>query len=167
MLAAAAATGRSTHLYWLPCRGSMRGSIINDYVNVGSKFSRSCRERMNGDQGQWESELKVVAMVLLGVAWLTRVLGMRWQLRTKAVAALPGLLTLALAGAAAIGDAGLGEDSSFPWDSVGKHRCVRDRCFGRDLGVAIRGSRSRRPTPGGCAVGYDGLGASHVVATRS
>ena len=36
MLAAAAATGRSTYLYWLPCRGSMlRGSIINHYVNVG------------------------------------------------------------------------------------------------------------------------------------
>ncbi|HTF39713.1 MAG TPA: hypothetical protein VK754_03860 [Propionibacteriaceae bacterium] len=40
MLAAAAATGRSTYLYWLPCRGSMlRGSIINYYVDVGRKFS--------------------------------------------------------------------------------------------------------------------------------
>jgi hypothetical protein len=42
------------------------------------------------------------------------VLGMRWQLRTKAVAALSGPATLVLAGAAAIGDAGLGQDSSFP-----------------------------------------------------
>jgi peptidoglycan/LPS O-acetylase OafA/YrhL len=39
---------------------------------------------------------------------------MRWQLRTKAVAALPGLATLALAGATAIADAGHGEDDSFP-----------------------------------------------------
>jgi hypothetical protein len=42
------------------------------------------------------------------------VLGMRWQLRTKAVAALSGPATLVLAGAAAIGFAGLGQDSSFP-----------------------------------------------------
>ena len=42
------------------------------------------------------------------------VLGMRWQLRTKAVAALSGPATLVLAGAAAIGDAGLGQDSYFP-----------------------------------------------------
>ena len=39
MLAAAAATGRSTYLYWLPCRGSMlRGSFINYYVNVGRQI---------------------------------------------------------------------------------------------------------------------------------
>jgi hypothetical protein len=39
MLVAAAATGRSTYLYWLPCRGSMlKGSIINYYVDVGRKF---------------------------------------------------------------------------------------------------------------------------------
>jgi hypothetical protein len=49
-----------------------------------------------------------------GVAWLTLVLGLRWQLRTKAVAALSGLATLALAGAVAIGDAAHGEDNSFP-----------------------------------------------------
>jgi hypothetical protein len=51
---------------------------------------------MDGDQGPWESELQVVAMVLLGVAWLALVLGLRWQLRTKAVAAVLGLATLAL-----------------------------------------------------------------------
>jgi hypothetical protein len=49
-----------------------------------------------------------------GVAWLTLVLGLRWQLRTKAVAALSGLATLALAGAVAIGAAAHGEDDSFP-----------------------------------------------------
>ena len=61
-------------------------------------------------------ELHVVAIVLLGVAWLTLVLGLRWQLRTRAVAALPGLATLAvaLAGAVAIGDAGRDRDDSLP-----------------------------------------------------
>jgi hypothetical protein len=115
MLASAVAAGWSTYLHWLPCRGSMlRGSIIHgyDYDYDGGKFSDLCLRRMDGDQGQWESELKVVAMVLLGVAWLTLVFGLRWRLKTKAVAALPGLATLALAGAVAIGD--LGEDDSFP-----------------------------------------------------
>jgi hypothetical protein len=51
---------------------------------------------------------------LAGVAWLTLVLGLRWQLRTKAVAALSGLATLALAGAVAIGNAARGEDDCFP-----------------------------------------------------
>ncbi len=46
-------------------------------------------------------------MALVGVAWLTLVVGLRWQLRTKVVAAFPGLATLAvaLAGAVAVGDA--------------------------------------------------------------
>jgi hypothetical protein len=55
--------------------------------------------------GPWESELNVVAMVLLGVAWLALVLGLRWQLWTKAVAGLSGLATLAVAAATVIGDA--------------------------------------------------------------
>ena len=110
MLAAAVATARSTYLYWLPCKGSMlRGSVIHGYANVGPKFSRACKRAMDGDVSlvvPWTSELNLVAMALLGVAWLTLVLGLRWQLRTKVVAALPGLATLAfaLAGAAAIGD---------------------------------------------------------------
>jgi hypothetical protein len=88
----------------------LRGSIIHDYVNVGPKFSRACRQAMDGDVAlvvPWTSELNIAAMALLGVAWLTLVLGLRWQLRTKAVAALPGLATLAvaLAGAVAIDDA--------------------------------------------------------------
>jgi hypothetical protein len=40
--------------------------------------------------------VNVVAMVLLGVAWLALVLGLRWQPRTKAVAAVLGLAMLAL-----------------------------------------------------------------------
>ena len=52
-------------------------------------------------------------MALAGLAWLTLVLGLRWQLRTKAVAALPGLGTVAMALAVAvtIGDAEQGEDN--------------------------------------------------------
>ena len=50
MLVAAAATGRSTYLYWLPCRGSMlKGSVINYYVEVGRKFSPACKQAMDGD----------------------------------------------------------------------------------------------------------------------
>jgi hypothetical protein len=110
MLAAAAAVGRSTYLYWLPCRGSMlRGSIINYYVDVGRKFSPACKQAMDGDVAlvvPWTSGLNLVAMALLGVAWLTLVMGLRWRWRTRAVAALPGLATLAVAvaGAVTIGD---------------------------------------------------------------
>jgi hypothetical protein len=97
MLASAAAFAWSTYLHWLPCRGSMLlGSIIQGDDSVGGTFSDLCLRRMDGDQGPWESELNVVAMVLLGVAWLALVLGLRWQLRTKAVAAVLGLATLAL-----------------------------------------------------------------------
>jgi hypothetical protein len=70
MLVAAAATGRSTYLYWLPCRGSMlRGSIINYYVDVGRKFSPACKQAMDGDIAlvvPWTSGLNLVAMALLG-----------------------------------------------------------------------------------------------------
>jgi len=72
------------------------GSVIQGDDSVGGKFSDLCSRRMDGDQGPWESELNVIAMVLLGVAWLALVLGLRWQLRTKAVAAVLGLATLAL-----------------------------------------------------------------------
>jgi hypothetical protein len=106
MLAAAAATGRSTYLYWLPCRGSMlKGSVINYYVDVGRKFSPACKQAMDGDVAlvmPWTSGLNLVAMALLGVAWLTLVVGLRWRWRTRAVAALPGLATLAVAGAGAV-----------------------------------------------------------------
>jgi hypothetical protein len=104
MLAAAVATGRSTYLYWLPCRGSMLRGIIQGYGH--GKFSDECSEQMDGDNASvmpWTSDLNLVAMALLGVAWLTLVLGLRWQLRTKAVAVLPGVAAAAVAllGAAA------------------------------------------------------------------
>jgi hypothetical protein len=88
MLASAAAAAWSTYLDWL---------------------------RMDGDiseQAPWTSELLVLAMALAGLAWLTLVLGLRWQLRTKAVAALPGLGTVAMALAVAVpfSEGELGED---------------------------------------------------------
>ena len=114
MLSAATAAVWSTYLHWLPCRESMlRGSIIHGYAYDydEGRFSDACLRRMDGDHGPWESELNAVAMVLLGVAWLALVSGLGWQLRTKAVAAFPGVATLVVAGAVAIGD---GIHESFP-----------------------------------------------------
>ena len=131
MLVAAAATGRSTYLYWLPCRGSMlEGTLLQPFSGDGRTYEeyekldpavkaamQACEARMDGDisgQAPWTSELLMLAMALAGLAWLTLVLGLRWRLRTKAVAALPGLGTvaLALAMAVTIGDAERGEDRS-------------------------------------------------------
>jgi hypothetical protein len=129
MLAAAAATAWSTYLYWLPCRGTMlEGTLIHPTVGDGRSYEEyekldpavkamlsACNRRMDGDtseQAPWTSELLIFAMALAGLAWLTLVLGLRWQLRTKAVAALPGLATsvMALAVAATISDGERGED---------------------------------------------------------
>jgi hypothetical protein len=57
-------------------------------------------------------------------AWLTLILDLRWQLRTKAVAALPGLATvvMALAVAVTIGDAERGQPSTD--DAAGGRRVV-------------------------------------------
>jgi uncharacterized membrane protein len=98
MLAAAVVTGRSTYLYWLPCRGSMLRGIIQGYGH--GKFSDECSGQMDGETSSlmpWTSDLNHVAMALLGVAWLTLVLGLRWQLRTKAIAVLPGVAAVAVA----------------------------------------------------------------------
>ena len=128
MLASAAAAAWSTYLYWLPCRGTMlEGTIIHPSSLTGAAMRSTknltrrqgdfvaCVRRMDGDiseQAPWTSELLVLAMALAGLAWLTFVLGLRWQLRTKAVAALPGLGTVAMALAVAvtIGEGELGED---------------------------------------------------------
>jgi hypothetical protein len=133
MLASAAAAAWSTYLYWLPCRGTMlEGTIIQPRVGDGRSYEEyekldpavkamlsACNWRMDGDISELAprtSELGVAATALAGVAWLTLVLGLRWQLRTKAVAALPGLVTLAvaLAEAAALGEAGHDRQESLP-----------------------------------------------------
>jgi hypothetical protein len=126
MLASAAAFAWSTYLYWLPCRGSMlEGTLIQPYTSDGRSYEEfqqldpaikarlfACERRMSGDDAPWTSELHIAATALAGVAWLALVLGMRWHLRTKAVAALPGLATLAVATGIALG--GLDQDGSFP-----------------------------------------------------
>jgi hypothetical protein len=128
MLTSAVAAAWSTYLYWLPCRGSMLdGTLIHPYTDDGRSYEEfekldpavkarlfACDARMDGDisgQAPWTSELLVLAMALAGLAWLTLVLALRWQLKTKAVAAVPGLATvvMALAVAATIGAEG-GED---------------------------------------------------------
>ena len=46
------------------------------YANVGPKCSRECKRAMDRDVSllvPWTSELNLVAMALLGVAWLTLV----------------------------------------------------------------------------------------------
>jgi hypothetical protein len=91
---------------------------------------------MDGDRGPWDLALYVLAMALAGLAWLTLVLGMRWQLRTKAVAALPGLFTLALAGVETIGDAALGQDGEVLLILVAGIELSAVAAFGR--GVATR-----------------------------
>lgn len=117
MLTSAVAAAWSTYRYWLPCRGSMLdGTLIKPIRDDGGSYEEfvkldpavkarmfACDARMDGDVAglaPWTDELRIAAMVLLGVAWLALVLGLRWQLRAKAVAALPGLATLAAAFAA-------------------------------------------------------------------
>lgn len=105
----------------------LEGTLINPTVGDGPSYEdfekldpavkaalRACDARMDGDisgQAPWTSELYVLAMALAGLAWLTLVLALRWQPKTKAVAAVPGLSTvvMALAVAATIG-AERGED---------------------------------------------------------
>jgi hypothetical protein len=87
----------------------LKGSVINYYMDIGGKFSPACKRAMDGDIAlvmPWTSGLNLAAMALLGVAWLTLVVGLRWRWRTRSVAALPGLATLAVAvaGAPTIGD---------------------------------------------------------------
>ena len=127
MLAAAAATIWSTYLHWLPCRGSMfSGTILRGYV-YGPDFSDACLRRMDGglpfpstpDPGErapWASELGVAAAALVGLAWLAVALGLRWSLRTKAVAVLPSLATfvVAVVGSVALADVAGGPDDLVP-----------------------------------------------------
>ena len=124
---------------------------------------------MDGDVAlvvSWTSGLNLVAMALLGVAWLTLVVGLRWRWRTKAVAALPGLATLAVAvaGAVTIGDARQAASRHAEYSGpllmglVGFFELLAVVALVWIFCVATRGSRSpHRPPAGGCAVGYDGV----------
>jgi hypothetical protein len=109
LMAAAVAAGWSAYLHWLPCRGTMlNGSIVRGYT-YGQDFSQACLRRMDGgmpflyppelgEQTAGAAELGVLATVLAALAWLVLVIGSTHGLWTKAFAALPGLLTLGLAG---------------------------------------------------------------------
>jgi hypothetical protein len=113
---AAASTGSGSPKTNLSRRSTLNSTLLDPAVKA-RLFA--CDARMDGDisaQAPWTSELHVAATALLGVAWLILVVGLRRQLRTKAVAALPGLATLAvaLAGAVAISDAGRDRDDSLP-----------------------------------------------------
>jgi hypothetical protein len=106
MLAAAVAAAWSTYLQWLPCQRSMpdecwrRMDAGISFTGMGFPYLPDLAEAP-----PWVSELGTAATVLVGVAWLTLVLGMRWQLKTKAVAALPGLATLVAAYVGTVDDA--------------------------------------------------------------
>ncbi|HEY5821674.1 MAG TPA: hypothetical protein VIT20_06840 [Propionibacteriaceae bacterium] len=127
VLAAAAATGWATYLHWLPCRGTMlSASILRGYA-YGPDFSDACLRRMDGglpfpfpsepaEMTPGAAELGVIAVALAALAWLVLVLGLRWSIADKAIAALPGLATMmvALAAAQLAGDAGRGPDESGP-----------------------------------------------------
>ena len=85
---------------------------------------------MDGEQAPWAFELNIAAMALAGVAWLTLVLGMRWQLRTKAVAALqawPHLRTSPKPWRSAMRDT---VKTAPSLDAVINHRVVCRRCIG-------------------------------------
>jgi hypothetical protein len=124
LLASAMAVIWSTYLHWLPCRGSMLSATILHGYAYGPDFSDACRRRMDAGapfpyppepaaRTPWAAELGVAATGLAGLAWLTLMLGQRWSARAKAVAALPGLATIA---AAAVGSAALGEANPGPLD---------------------------------------------------
>jgi hypothetical protein len=137
----------------------LRGSIVHDYSYDydGDSFSDLCLRRMDGDRGPWDLALYVLARALAGLAWLTLVLGMRWQLRTKAVAALPGLATLALAGAEATGDAVRGQDGEVLLILVVGIELSAVVALVAISALATRRWRSPLAAPDGGAVGYDGL----------
>jgi hypothetical protein len=68
-----AGVGRCLRMVDLPALAAVSGehalsNIIQGDDSVGGTFSDLCLRRMDGDQGPWESELNLVAMVLLGVA---------------------------------------------------------------------------------------------------
>ena len=123
LMAAGVAAGWATYLHWMPCRGALlSGSVVRGY-RYGPDFPEACLRRMDGglpfaylpepsEQTAWASELGVVAMVLAGTSWLVLSLGMRWSVRTTAVAALPAVATLMLAAmsAVAIAETGRGPD---------------------------------------------------------
>lgn len=113
MSAAAAAAAGATHLHWLPCSDAMlNGSVFNGY-RYDVELTDACLRRMDaglpfpflpeiGERETVSAELAILAISLLGLAWVVFIAAQRWALRVRAVAALPGLMTCALAGVVAL-----------------------------------------------------------------
>jgi hypothetical protein len=62
----------------------LRGSILHGYANVGRKFSRACKQAMDGDVAlvqPWTSELNIAAMGLLATITISAVLTVIMALR--------------------------------------------------------------------------------------
>ena len=121
MLAAAVAAAWSTYLHWLPCQGSMSRDECWRRMDAGISFTGMGFPYLPdlAEAPPWVSELGTAATVLVGVAWLTLVLGMRWQLKTKAVAALPGLATLVAAYVGTVDDASTRGDAFLAFVAAG------------------------------------------------
>ncbi|MET0694118.1 MAG: hypothetical protein ABWY56_09305 [Propionibacteriaceae bacterium] len=133
MLAGAGATAGSVYLHWLPCRTAwFTGTVLNGNrpspEAADPEAWEACLGRMDtglpfpyppepAETTVGASGLGVVAMALVGVAWMIFVLGMRWQWWTKAVASLPTAVTLVAAGvsAAAVYDTGRAEEDGSDW----------------------------------------------------
>lgn len=126
LLAAAAVTaGLVTHLFWLPCRGSMlQGSLLFP-VEIGSAFSDTCHVQMDagtpfpfraggGQQSWWSSLLAGGSIVLAALAWLPPAFGLGWRGRTQAALTLPVLTSLLLAAATFPVARRIGVDSGSP-----------------------------------------------------
>ena len=105
LLASGVAAAWSTYLHWSPCRGALLSySVLMGYQHgPGPGFSDECLRWMDAgslpfpspsdawEHTQGSAKWAVAAMVLAGSAWLVLVLGMRWSVRTKVVALLPGV----------------------------------------------------------------------------
>lgn len=108
LVLASAITARATFLFWLPCRGSMTRGLVFVFDASDETIPDACLRQMDSgtpfpfppDDAMYPTTgpvLAAVAMAVTGLAWLTLVIGMRWRLRTTAVAAVPALLSLGLA----------------------------------------------------------------------
>ena len=123
LLGAAVTAGVAMHRHWQVCEQSLLVGTVLESFSPRNDFSDECLRRMDGgtlfpvpdisDRALGVVELGATAMMLAALAWLTLVLGMRWSSKTKAVAVLPALVTLMLAGAAAVG-IGAARSSSEP-----------------------------------------------------
>ncbi len=113
MSAAAAALGVGAYLHWLPCRGQLlNGSVLAGY-RLSGEFSAACLARMDsggsfalggsltGDPAS--RPFVALALLLLALAWTGFVAAQRWPVASRAVAALPGVLTGVL-GAASLAE---------------------------------------------------------------